>query len=200
MPKWTDQQLKQYQAKRLTKKEKKQDELIKFAKQEQKRIEKEKINKLSFKEQNQIRTAQKVEANSTNALTKQIILFLKQEGFMVWRNNTVGIFDVKVAAKKLLSFFYVLSKGQRKPTIKDFISILSNCYRKSHDRVGVSDIIGFHKKDGTFIAVEVKFGKDKMSIEQELFFQDLSKSKALGFVARSYGGFVKEFVLSRNGV
>lgn len=49
-------------------------------------------------------------------------------------------------------------------------------------RKGVSDIIGFHKKTGVFFAGEVKSGKDKLSIDQIEFLQQVSLSGGIAVV------------------
>lgn len=113
-----------------------------------------------------------------NELTKEIIRYLSLNGYVVWRNNTVGIFDIKQAAQKLFSC-------KRISSVKHAISILKTCYRKSHDRKGAPDIIGYQKKTGRFIGVEVKAGKDKESIHQEQFRKQAVHAGAIHILARS---------------
>jgi hypothetical protein len=120
---------------------------------------------------------------SANQLTRNIIDWLNMNGFIAWRNNTIGIFDQKVAAKRL--------EG-RKLTFKEIIKVLSSSYRKSHEKKGVSDILGIEKKTGRLIAVEVKVGKDKLSMHQELFLKQVNKSGGFGIVAKSFDDFLSQ--------
>lgn len=76
-----------------------------------------------------------------NELTKYCLIILRKNNVIAWRNNTVGIWD---ASKQI--------------------------YRKNPSTLkGVPDIIGFSKKDGRFISVEIKAGKDRLSQDQLLF-------------------------------
>jgi len=113
-----------------------------------------------------------------NELTKEIIRFLSLNGYVVWRNNTVGIFDIKQAAQKLFASKQIAS-------VKHGMSILKTCYRKSHDRKGAPDIIGYQKKTGKFIGVEVKAGKDQESVHQKQFRMQAVHAGAIHIVARS---------------
>lgn len=97
----------------------------------------------------------------------------------------MGVFDSNRAAKAVVA--------QKPNTIKAAQGILKKCYRKSHERKGVSDIIGFHKKTGVFIAIEVKFGKDKLSVEQRFFLELVNRSGGVGIVAKNYDEFVTDF-------
>lgn len=100
--------------------------------------------------------------NHTNDLTNAIILFLSHNGFKVWRNNTVGVFDPQKQVFR-----------KNKNTLK-----------------GVPDIIGFRKIDGKFIGVEIKTGSDKLSIEQNEFLTDLKKSGGIAIVAKTIDDFL----------
>ena len=98
---------------------------------------------------------------TANALTKHIIYSLQSIGFNVWNQYNGGVYDVK--------------KG---------------IYRKNPlFKKGVPDVIGFHRKTGTFIGVEVKVGRDKKSMHQDLMLNDIIESGAFGFVARDYDQF-----------
>lgn len=99
---------------------------------------------------------QGIPETSTNNLTKQVIKTLWCMGWQVWRNNNAAIYD---------------------PTKKVF--------RANSVLKGVSDIIGFNKKTGQFIAVEIKTGRDKLSVEQKLFLDTLNKSGGVGLEVRS---------------
>lgn len=95
---------------------------------------------------------------SSNALTKHSLRVLSLKGYHVWRQNNGGVYD---------------------PTIKKF--------RKNSSTPGISDIIGFHKKTGRFIACEIKAGKDTLSDEQIEFLKNVNESGGIGIVVRTIG-------------
>lgn len=92
---------------------------------------------------------------STNALTKHALRILDMKGFDVWRQNNAAIYDPKIQK-----------------------------FRKNSATPGISDIIGFHKKTGQFIACEIKTGKDKLSSEQELFLKRVNRAGGIGIEVR----------------
>lgn len=93
---------------------------------------------------------------SANALTKHALRILSLKGYHVWRQNNGGVYD---------------------PTIKKF--------RKNSSTPGISDIIGFHKKTGRFIACEIKAGRDRLSDEQIEFLKNVNESGGIGMVVRT---------------
>lgn len=92
----------------------------------------------------------------SNTLTVHAIKALSLNGCHVWRQNNGGVFD---------------------PTKKVF--------RRNSSSPGVSDIIGFHKRTGIFIAVEIKAGKDKLSPYQERFLEDVKNAGGISMVIRT---------------
>ena len=60
---------------------------------------------------------------------------------------------------------------------------------------GVSDIVGYEKGTGKFIAVEVKIGKDKLTDFQIEFLLGLSKNNCFAIVANNFEQFLGELVL-----
>lgn len=85
-------------------------------------------------------------------------------GFYVWRQNTIGVFDVE---KKV--------------------------FRKNKNtKKGVSDIIGFHKLTAKFIAVEIKIGNDKLSLHQSIFLKDVEKANGTALVVRSFDDYLEQ--------
>lgn len=145
-----------------------------------------------FKRINQTRTAKKVKATGSNQLTKAILDFLSVNGFEVFRANVTGIFDATKAAREIINLIKGVLKTRRLPNNKEVRALLSRCYRKTHERKGVSDIMGFEKKTGRFVAIEVKFGKDKLSIHQIDFLQRVSKNGGIAIVAKTFDQFVKD--------
>ena len=104
---------------------------------------------------------------NTNSLTQAILLYVNHNGFKAWRNNNSAIYSVK-----------------------------QKTFRKNPATLhGVSDIIGYNRKTGVALYVEVKTGKDKLSDAQERFLTDAELAGCLVFVARDFDSFEKEFNL-----
>jgi VRR-NUC domain len=57
-------------------------------------------------------------------------------------------------------------------------------FQKSSNKKGVADIVGF-LKNGKFLAIELKWGKNRLSPEQIQFLQDCNDSSAFAFAAWS---------------
>jgi len=93
---------------------------------------------------------------SANALTKAAINYFSAKGFECWRNNNAAVWDKK-----------------------------NNCYRSNSAKKGVPDIIGYHKRTGQALWVEVKAGKDKLSTEQQQFLNDAEKANCTVAVIHS---------------
>jgi hypothetical protein len=125
---------------------------------------------------------------TANQLTGTALTYLAVHGWEVWRNNTVGIFDVDIAAEKIVR----MGQSSSGPEVKRLAikKTLRTCYRKSHDRLGASDIIGFNKKTGRFIAIEIKAGTDKLSPAQSFFLDQVKKSGGVAGVVRSFEDLV----------
>lgn len=100
---------------------------------------------------------------SANKLTKSILQYLNASGFVAWNVYNGAVYDPKI-------------KQYRKNKAK---------------KLGVFDICGFRKSDGKHIEVEVKWGRDKMSIHQKLHLDDLQKSGALCYIANHFDEFVE---------
>lgn len=93
---------------------------------------------------------------SANALTKHALRILDLKGFKVWRQNNGGVWD---PGKKV--------------------------FRANSSTPGISDILGFHRRTGVFIACEIKAGKDKLSNEQEMFLKSVERSGGFALVIRT---------------
>ena len=94
--------------------------------------------------------------SASNSLTKAVISLLNLNGYKVWRQNNNAVYDQK--------------KG---------------VFRHGGVLRGVPDVIGFHRKTGMFICVEVKTGKDKLSAFQTEFLNDVVLAGATAVVVRS---------------
>lgn len=64
-------------------------------------------------------------------------------------------------------------------------------FRKSGTRKGIADIIGLI--NGRYIAVEVKFGKDRQSEEQKKVQAEIEEAGGVYIIARTFTQFVEEF-------
>lgn len=93
---------------------------------------------------------------TANGLTRQALRILSLKGYHVWRQNNGGVYDAKIGG-----------------------------YRRNSSTPGISDIIGFHKKSGQFIAAEIKIGRDKLSPFQERFLADVKKAGGVAMVLRT---------------
>jgi hypothetical protein len=103
---------------------------------------------------------------SANALTKHALRIFDLKGYDVWRQNNGGVYDAKFEG-----------------------------YRKGGSTPGISDVIGFHKRTGQFIACEIKVGKDTVSKEQQLFIDKVNRSGGVGMIVRcieDLEGFLKK--------
>jgi hypothetical protein len=100
---------------------------------------------------------------TANQTTKAVIALLSGIGYIVWRNNTTGIWDAK-----------------------------KQVFRKHHGRVGIPDVIGYQKKTGRFIAVEIKAGKDKLSPEQDFFIKEVNRFGGIAMVVRSVDDLLEQ--------
>lgn len=105
----------------------------------------------------QLKKQGKIPPIKTNALTKEALRILNLKGFRVWRQNNTGVWDEKIQS-----------------------------YRASENNLhGVSDIIGYHKRTGQFIACEIKAGKDILSQAQKIFLADVANSGGVALVVRT---------------
>jgi hypothetical protein len=124
---------------------------------------------------------------TANQTTEDVLRFLGYSGYVVWRNNTTGIFDPSQTVAKLLRFVNGL-KG--KPTGEE----IAKCFvfRKNQGRNGIPDVIGYEKKTGRFISVEVKAGKDKLSAEQDFFIKQAKRNGCEAYVVRSFDDLLEQ--------
>lgn len=99
---------------------------------------------------------------SANKLTNSVLDYLNSTGFMAWRNNTMGVYDAK-----------------------------KQCYRRFNGLRGVGDILGIHKATGTFLSVEIKAGKDKLSVYQKKFIEDIEKYNGLACEVRQISDLIE---------
>lgn len=95
--------------------------------------------------------------SKTTDFTTAAISLLNMTGHKVWRNNNGAVYSEK------------------------FKCFLKNPAKK----LGVPDIIGYRKNDGKAIWVEIKTGKDRLSVEQAYFLDEAKKNGCLTAVTGS---------------
>ena len=100
----------------------------------------------------------------TNSLTAAIIQLLTLEGCTAWRQNNGGVYD---------------------PT--------RGCFRAGSSTPGISDILGYHRATGRFLAIEVKTGKDKLSAEQTRFLKEVADAGGFACEGRALEQVRHEF-------
>lgn len=120
-------------------------------------------------------------------LIGKIVAYMNARGFYVWHQPNSGRFDAEHAAERLVELVLTLRKlGQSYPKAqieKAIKNALAESWRKiPHATKGVADIIGLHGKSGTFVAVEVKIGSDRLSDDQRTWIARVQE----------YGGRVVE--------
>lgn len=101
--------------------------------------------------------------SDTNDLTGAIVDYLNLTGYKVWRQNNVAVYDKEIG------------------DYRAFVGLL-----------GLPDIIGWKKKTGVWIAVEVKAGEDVLSPEQIQFLYELEKAGGIAMVAKTFNQFLTE--------
>ena len=102
---------------------------------------------------------------TASEITSAILAYLTTQGYTVWRQNTTGIYDPDTKRWR------VNPQGRR----------------------GVPDIIGFRNRDGLFIGVEVKAGRDALRDDQKLFLNELKQAGGMAFVAYDFAQFQQSF-------
>ena len=111
-----------------------------------------------------------------NQITANVIRMANMQGCTVWRNNTMGVFDGKAALAKI---WKLVQSG--KVTTSELKKAIQSSYRKSHERLGVGDIIGY-TPTARFIMIEDKAKGDVLSLEQEQNLKELGQRGGLPFI------------------
>ncbi len=102
---------------------------------------------------------------TADEITAAILAYLDHHGYCAWRQPNRGEYDPTTG------------KWRRHPNA----------------RRGVPDIIGFRRRDGIFIGVEVKAGSDRLRPEQKQFLDQLKAAGGLPFIAHSFEEFRASF-------
>lgn len=153
------------------------------------RITEQELSKL----QNARMGKQKAGKMTTNALTRAVLGFLDAHNVSASRTNTMGVFDIKKAGKKLHELFRQKFFNGQLPTIKEVENVLRGSYRRSHERIGKPDISGHHKKFGFAVYVEIKTGYDSLGPEQIWFLREAKRAGCIAIEARDFDDFMEEY-------
>lgn len=100
----------------------------------------------------------------TNALTKAVVQLLTLAGCKAWRQNNGAVYD---------------------PTREVF--------RAGSATPGISDVLGYHRATGRFVAVEIKTGTDKLSPEQTAFLAEVRRAGGFACEGRNLDQIRREF-------
>lgn len=107
----------------------------------------------------------------TNALTKAVVQMLTLEGCKAWRQNNCAVYD---------------------PT--------RDVFRAGSATPGISDVLGYHRPTGRFVAVEIKTGADKLSPEQTSFLAEVRRAGGFACEGRDLAQIRKEFLAWCHGL
>ncbi len=96
-----------------------------------------------------------------SALTQAIITTINSGLGIAWRNNTVGIYDLKTKR-----------------------------YRRSSDRsaIGTGDVVACI--DGEYLEFEIKIGSERQSVEQKIHQHRVQEAAGRYFVVKSIDEFI----------
>lgn len=120
-----------------------------------------------------------------------IVKFLGVSGWKAWRQNNAGRFDTVYCLKELIKLTVF-----NKETIGE---VFRRSWRKVPNSIkGVGDIIGFHRKTGRWITVEVKIGTDTLSEHQVYWLTELHNAGGLVIVASSFSDFHRKYKLKND--
>ena len=122
--------------------------------------------------------------SNANQITQNTIYLLRLHGCKVERKNTMGVFDLDTALKKI----HAIGSIRFYPILDDFVKqnpdlkkALQKSYRKSHEELGSSDIHGMTKQ-GFFVAGEVKGVGDTLSVLQQNYLLEVYRKNGIPFV------------------
>lgn len=131
------------------------------------------------------------------ALIGKIVEYLNVRGFYVWHQSNSGRFDADHAEERLVELVATLrsmpsvSANQVQKAIR---AALAESWRKvPHTTKGVADIIGLHGGRGTFVAIEVKIGNDRLSEDQSKWLARVKDFKGRTVVVSDFAEFQRLF-------
>ncbi len=120
-----------------------------------------------------------------------VVSFLNARGYHVWRQQNTGQFDVELAIKRLLE---LIADHRGKLDADKLSACLRKCWRKVPSSVkGVADVIGWKLDTGSWIACEIKIGRDVIRDEQHEFLTGLKQAGGEVYVVRDFEQFVSSW-------
>lgn len=133
--------------------------------------------------------------NYEDMMISDILSYLKSKNIVAWRQNNVGNFRADDCISNFIN--YIQQRQYTGKTHQQIESDITKIVRYSYNKVsgalkGVSDIMGIGK-DGKWIAIEVKIGSDKLSIEQQQWLTHIKECGGYTYVVRNLEFFKKQF-------
>lgn len=113
---------------------------------------------------------------ATNEFQKWVIDWLNDSGqFKVWRNNNIPSTRHQIVTNVIHAFD---KEGNPIEIITEHVKVN---FKKNQKTVSTFDVIGFRKKDGLHLEIEIKVGKDTLDTDQKDHMNDLHTSKCVSF-------------------
>lgn len=129
-------------------------------------------------------------------LIGRICDFLNTRGYFVWHQANHGRFDADHAADRLVELVTTLRLTPNvlpRQVEKAVKAALAESWRRvPHTTRGVADIIGLHRS-GTFVAVEVKIGADRLSDDQSVWLARVRDFRGRAVVVGDFADFKRLF-------
>jgi hypothetical protein len=139
-----------------------------------------------------------------------VVAFLNANGCKAWRSQNTGRFNQAAALAGLMKLFaqfvaVALTGNAGKIKIADVKAQVSKVLQQSWVKVpggikGVSDVVGYSKKTGKWIAVEIKIGADRLSEDQIKFMQDLKAAGGQVYLCRDLNEFMNTYYRTNQAV
>lgn len=126
----------------------------------------------------------------------QICTFLNARGYCVWRHSNTGMFDASAANSDLCKLYIPAKSGQLNFShFQDGVAnILAKGFRKVPCSIkGVPDIIGFNKRTGALVAIEVKLPGDRFSADQTDMLESMRRAGCETYVVKDFPTFSEFF-------
>lgn len=141
------------------------------------------------------------------SLISAVVSYLNMSGYCAWRQQNTGHFNKSRAADSISRYIYQLlatarhgeqmalfseTKSAALDDIRKQIEFyLSNSWERVPDSVkGIADVIGYNKRTGRWIAVEIKIGTDRLSVDQEVWLKGLSQAGGEVWLCRDIDSFI----------
>ena len=133
-------------------------------------------------------------------LIMQVVTFLNNRGYIVWRHSNTGTFHPGEAKAALLKLYAALRSGQL--TAEHYAKAIDTIFAMSWKKTpgvfpGIFDIVGFNMETGKLVIIEIKLGPDKLSPEQAEFMGKVKAAGGEAYVIRDLHLFTHNFMVKR---